>query len=125
MRNLTEIKMYFCDTYALIELIRGNPKYEEFGNFKVVCILNNLFELHQSLLKQFNKKTADFWMDKFSIIDVTTEDIIKASDFRFKYRKDKLSMTDCIGYCVAKRNKLKFLTGDEKFKNKDNVEFVK
>jgi len=87
--------------------------------------MNNLFELHQSLLRQFNKKTADYWMDKFNILEITMEDIIKASDFRYKYNKEKLSMTDCIGYIVAKRNKLKFLTGDEKFENKENVEFVK
>ena len=117
--------MYFYDTYALIELIRENSKYERFQNFKVVCILNNLFELHQSLLRQFNKKTADFWVDKFSLLEVTTDDIIKASDFRYKRSKDKLSMTDCIGYVVAKRNRLKFLTGDEKFEDMDNVEFIK
>ncbi|MEX0920288.1 MAG: PIN domain-containing protein [Candidatus Pacearchaeota archaeon] len=117
--------MYFYDSYALIEMIKGNPIYERFWDFKAICILNNLFELHQSLLREFNKKTADYWMDKFRILEVTAEDIINASDFRYKYKKEKLSMTDCIGYAVAKRNKLKFLTGDEKFKDKENVEFVK
>ena len=117
--------MYFYDSYALIEMIKSNRNYEKFWNFKATCIMNNLFELHQSLLRQFNKKTADYWMDKFNILEITMEDIIKASDFRYKYNKEKLSMTDCIGYIVAKRNKLKFLTGDEKFENKENVEFVK
>ena len=117
--------MYFYDTYALIEIIKGNSSYEKFQNFKAICTLNNLFELHQSLLRQFNKKTADYWMDKFDALEVITEDIIKASDFRYKYNEEKLSMTDCIGYIVAKRNKLKFLTGDEKCRNKENVEFVK
>jgi hypothetical protein len=117
--------MYFYDTYALIEMIRGNHNYERFWNFKAVCIINNLFELHQSLLKQFNKKTADYWIDKFNILEITIEDIIKSSEFRHKYKVEKLSMTDCIGYIVSKRNKLKFLTGDEKFKNKENVEFVR
>ena len=117
--------MYFYDTYALIEIIKGASVYEKFQNFKAICTLNNLFELHQFLLRQFNKKTADYWMDKFDALEVITEDIIKASDFRYKYNEEKLSMTDCIGYIVAKRNKLKFLTGDEKFRNKENVEFVK
>jgi uncharacterized protein len=117
--------MYFYDSYALIEMIKGNPVYEKFWNLKAICILNNLFELHQSLLRQFNKKTADYWMDKFRILEVTTEDVIRASDFRYKHRDEKLSMTDCIGYVVAENNKLKFLTGDEKFEGKKNVEFVK
>ena len=116
---------YFYDTYALLEMVRGNSAYEKFWNFKAICILNNLFELHQSLLKQFNKKTADYWMDKFAILEVKTEDIIRASDFRQKYRKEKLSMTDCMGYVIAKRNNLIFLTGDETFEDKENVEFVK
>jgi len=34
-------------------------------------------------------------------------------------------LTDCVGYVLAIRNNLKFLTGDEKFENKKNVEFVK
>ena len=38
---------------------------------------------------------------------------------------EKLSFIDCIGYYLAKKNKAKFLTGDEKFKNMENVEFVK
>lgn len=117
--------MYFYDTYALIEIIRGNSGYEKFRNFKAICILNNLFELHQSLLKLFNKKTADYWMDKFNILEITIKDIIEASDFRYEHSKDKLSMTDCIGYVVAKRNRLKFLTGDEKFEGIKNVEFVR
>jgi predicted nucleic acid-binding protein len=117
--------MYFYDTYAIIEMMNGNPSYQRFWNFRVVCILNNLFELHQYLLKKFGKKTADQWMDKFDILRTSVEDVINASDFRHKNRKEKLSMTDCMGYTVAERNNMKFLTGDEKFKNAKNVEFVK
>lgn len=122
---LKKDKMYFYDTYALIEMIMGNPNYQRFWNFKIVCALNNLFELHQSLLKQFSKKTADHWMDKFDVLEASVGDVVRASDFRHKNRKEKLSMTDCIGYVIAERNKMRFLTGDEKFKNKKNVEFVK
>ena len=64
-------------------------------------------------------------MNKFEILSISVKDILRASDFRRKYRKEKLSMTDCIGYAVAERSEMKFLTGDEKFKNKKNVEFVK
>ena len=34
-------------------------------------------------------------------------------------------MTDCVGYVVAKRVGVKFLTGDREFKDMPNVEFVK
>ena len=34
-------------------------------------------------------------------------------------------MTDCIGYIMAKKLNIKFLTGDKEFENFLNVEFVK
>ena len=34
-------------------------------------------------------------------------------------------MTDCIGYIIAKRLGMKFLTGDKEFEGFENVEFVK
>jgi predicted nucleic acid-binding protein len=40
-------------------------------------------------------------------------------------RKVDLSYADAIGYAVSLRLKLKFLTGDEAFKNLENVAFVK
>jgi len=32
---------------------------------------------------------------------------------------------DCIGYIIAKKSGVQFLTGDEHFKDFENVEFVK
>ena len=39
--------------------------------------------------------------------------------------KRKPSYIDCIGYMVAKRLNIKFLTGDKDFEDLDNVKFVK
>ena len=39
--------------------------------------------------------------------------------------KRKLSMTDCIGYMMAKQWGIKFLTGDKEFEDMENVEYVK
>ncbi|MBU0958442.1 MAG: hypothetical protein KKB31_00715, partial [Nanoarchaeota archaeon] len=58
-----------------------------------------------------------------NIIKIDTT--INATKFKFKNRKDGLSYTDCIGYILSKELGIKFLTGDKKFKNKSNVEFVK
>ena|SRR3989344_3507406 len=119
--------MYFFDSYALVEIIKGNGSYDTYKSNSPKCLLINLFELHQVLLREFNKQTADYWVKKFNyiIIDIKKEDIIVASDFRHKHKDKKFSMVDCIGYIVAKRNKLKFLTGNKGFKNLENVEFVK
>ena len=39
--------------------------------------------------------------------------------------KRNVSMTDCVGYILAKQLGIKFLTGDKEFEHLDNVEFVK
>jgi len=36
---------YFWDTYAIIELENGNPKYEKYANEPVVLTLFNLAEV--------------------------------------------------------------------------------
>ena len=44
-------------------------------------------------------------------------------DLEAKYKK--MSIPNVIGYIVAERYGVKFLTGDEGFRNFNNVEFVK
>ena len=46
-------------------------------------------------------------------------------DFRFLNKKSNLSYIDCIGYITAFKKEVKFVTGDDQFKNMKNVEFVK
>ena len=58
-------------------------------------------------------------------IEPTTNAIVEAVKLKFTHRKKKISYVDCLGYSIAKENKVRFLTGDEKFRNMDNVEFVK
>ena len=119
--------MYFFDSSALIEIIRGNVAYDKYKVEIPTCTILNLFEVHQALLREFNKQTADYWIKKFNyeLIEITKEDIIKASDLRFKFKDRKLSSIDCIGYIVAMKMGFRFLTGDRDFDNFTNVEFVK
>ena len=46
-------------------------------------------------------------------------------EFKLKYKKERVSYVDCIGHALALELGIRFLTGDEKFEDKDNVEFVK
>ena len=45
--------------------------------------------------------------------------------YSFKNKNKQLSIPDAIGYIIANRLNIKFLTGDEAFRNIENVEFVK
>ena len=113
MINLKEVKYYKEDESNGISLESLNEDFLGFGVYKIDATNIDL------------DSWVDNWMNKFEILSISVKDILRASDFRHKYRKEKLSMTDCIGYAAAERSGMKFLTGDEKFKNKKNVEFVK
>lgn len=54
---------------------------------------------------------------------MSNQELKEAMDFKIKHKK--FSIPDVIGYIVAKRHKVKFLTGDEGFRHFPNVEFVK
>ena len=121
-------KGFYFDTYALIEIRKGNNRYLPYTK-DVDIILNNLnlMELTFYLIRTDKEKDVQ---DSFSELSKNNTDydkaiLIEASRMKFKYKKEKLSFVDCIGYCLAKRHKVKFLTGDEKFRHKENVEFVK
>ena len=116
---------FFFDTYAIFEIIKGNPKYGPYTTSRIVTTIFNLAELNRNLKKERDKKVADEYTDKYFefIIDVTLEDIKNAMDL--KITKKKLSIPDAIGYTVAKRLGIKFLTGDNDFEGMEDVEFVK
>ena len=59
------------------------------------------------------------------IVPVSNEIIIEAMDFRKQHYKMDLSYVDCIGYTLAKKMKILFLTGDRQFEDMVNVKFLK
>jgi len=118
---------YFFDTYTIIELIKGNPNYEFIKDNVIITSSMNLAELYYSLLLENNKEFADKIINSFNfeLIDITSKIAIKSSLFRFQNKKLRLSYIDCLGYILALKNNLLFLTGDKSFENLDNVEYVK
>lgn len=118
---------YFLDTYALIEIAEGSPKYEKYLESDAVTLKNNLAELFYFLLKKYDEKTANFFLEKFSKIaaELPAEIIPKAMIFRYRHSKAMFSYIDCLGYIYALENKRFFLTGDRAFKEMENVELVR
>ena len=116
---------FFFDTYAFFEIINGNPNYKPYSNVKFVMTTFNLAELNYNLKKEKEKKVVDELTDKYSkfTVEVTNGDLKQAMDFKTAHRK--LSIPDAVGYTIAKRLGMKFLTGDGDFEDLDNVEFVK
>lgn len=118
-------KIYFFDTYAFFEIIKGNPNYKIYTDSKFITTIFNMTELNYNLKKEKDKKIVDDYTDEYSkfIVEVSIEDVKNAIDFKTSHRK--LSIPDAIGYKIAKRLGIKFLTGDKDFEGMENVEFVK
>ena len=120
-----EKQTYFFDTYAFFEIINGNPNYKKYVESIIITSIFNLAELDYNLKKEMTKENADLYTKEYypNLVDVTLEDLYQATDLKSKNRQ--LSIPEVIGYTIAKRLKIKFLTGDEGFEKIDNVEYVK
>ncbi len=129
--NWTAKKMgngiFFFDSYAIIESIKGNPNYLEYKDVVMITTKMNLFEVCYFLLRDYGEKNAEEYMERYSdsIVDFDTHTILQAAKLKLDKKNERLSMVDCIGYILAKSLGIKFLTGDEKFEEMDNVEYVK
>ena len=126
VKILTE--SFYFDTYALVEIAQGKQSYNKY-RYDVPIITNklNIMELAYFLFRigQDDKISVIFNDYLRYNVEPSTNAMIEAVKFKFMHRKKKLSYVDCLGYAIAKENKVKFLTGDEKFRSMDNVEFVK
>ena len=87
----------------------------------------NLYELYYSLIKEDEDKLAEEFFSRLigSCIKIIPEDIKAAAKFRLKNTRNDISFIDSLGYTISLRIGLKFLTGDEQFKNLNNTKFVK
>ncbi len=58
-------------------------------------------------------------------ISFAPTDCYEAVKFRYARKEKSLSYIDCLGYILAKRLEVSFLTGDKEFEGFPNVEFVR
>ena len=119
--------MYFFDSYAFFEILKDNPNYEEYKQVPLITTKMNLMEVYYWILLRQGKEMAEKVYTEFVdfCIEITDEIIKKACEFRIENKKKELSYVDCLGYVIARERNIKFLTGDEGFKDIINVEFIK
>lgn len=118
---------YFFDTYAIIEIVKGNPNYEQYKNSAAIISVLNLVELHYHITKKFGPGIANKLLGEYSkcVIGFTNEDVIAMTNFKIANNKKEFSLPDSLGYVLSLRHGIRFLTGDEGFRDMPNVEFVK
>ncbi len=121
-------RRFYLDTYAIIEMSRSNPHYAPYLK-DAQFILNklNLMEFAYFLMKVGEGKSAKAMFEEFARFHVEYDEdiLLRAAEMKLASLKQRLSFVDCIGYVLAKEHGAKFLTGDEQFRHKENVEFVK
>lgn len=117
---------YFFDSYAIIEILNGNPNYAKYVNEPVVLAIFNLIEIYWFAIREYSDNESEQIYEHYrqSIVEVGDEILKEAVKFRKKLKNRDLSYADCIGYIYALKSNLKFLTGDNEFKDLRNVEFV-
>ena len=115
---------YFWDTFALVQRQRGADSYAAFADAPVFTHEMNIYEFIAAILRDFDESTARSEIRSLSpnLLDSTTEDLFSAARFRAKTR---VSYVDALGYTLARKNDMRFLTGDKAFKSVDGVEFVR
>lgn len=118
---------YFLDSYAMVEIIKGNKNYLKFTHEELFTSVFHLYELYYVLIRDYDEDRAKFYFFRFkgNILKFNDNNIFAAANFKLKHKKNNISYADSIGYVLANENNLKFLTGDKEFEDLDNVEFVK
>jgi len=87
-KPVEERETYFFDTYAMIEVIRGNPKYNFYTKSSIITAIFNLAELNYNLKKEMSKEKADKYTEDYFdfLVDISLNDLEEAMDLKIKHK---------------------------------------
>jgi predicted nucleic acid-binding protein len=117
---------YFYDSYAIIAGIEGRTPYERFIEYeKGITSYYNILEVCYYLLRTKQEHLISDIMTRLLsiLVEPSPQDILPA--MRLRQMHASLSYTDALGYTLARRHQVQFLTGDEHFRDLPHVEFIK
>ena len=89
---------YFWDSYAVVEIVKGNPSYARYTQEPVVITIFNLAEIYWAALNELGEKESDeiYTHYKQSVVEIDDEILKDAIKFRKKHKNRDLSYADCI-----------------------------
>ena len=121
---------YFADSYALIEMLKGNENYRSFQSERLITTEFNICEVGFAVCRNYPEKAPQVLktVRKMVTLTATSNEDYCSGAARKKEASGqgkKLSTIDCVGYSVANRLKIPFLTGDREFADMGNVQFVR
>jgi uncharacterized protein len=121
---------FFADSYALIEMLKGNENYQSFQSEDLITTEFNICEVGFAVCREYPADATRVLraVRKMVIIQETRDEDYCTGAAQKKLATGegkKLSIIDCVGYSVANRLNIPFLTGDREFADMDNVQFVR
>lgn len=118
--------MHCLDTYALIEIFKGNPRFTPLFDDPFIITTWTFVEFYKTLLRDYGAEMAMPWIQRVKqhSFDVDIELLIQAVQFHFQHRKENLSLFDAIGYTYSLHSHFLFVTGDKAFKDREGVLFL-
>jgi predicted nucleic acid-binding protein len=110
----------FLDTFALVEMMQGNCAFMPYLQHGVTNQLN-LLEFHVRAAREHGEDEADAKLRRLhaKAIPVDVDDVLGAS--KVKRQIKGASYADALGYAMAQRRRIPFVTGDKAFKGLPGV----
>lgn len=124
---------FYYDSYAVLAYISGEKafaKYFDDGDKSSGALTKlNLMEIYFRAAKLHGHDAARQVIDRFSryLVDFDIDDIAGSMKLRERLMEKRLdiSYVDALGYYLAKKHGILFLTGDRHFEGLENVRYVK
>lgn len=118
------MRAYFFDTHALIGITTARPGYEPYRAAPIVTDRGCLYEFARYVLK--TRRARDVMPTLAALraerIEPEDKDLLAAA--KLLQRHPRASAQDALGYTLAQREGLKFLTGNTAFRKLRGVEYV-
>jgi hypothetical protein len=122
--------MFFLDSYAIIEMARGNPRYLRYRSEPSITSRANLLEVFYILAQQGDEDLARDVLEALGpkAIELPLEFIPTIARFRLQQvgaTGRRFSYVDALGYVYARENGYTLLTGAHEFEGLPDVAFVR
>lgn len=121
---------YYLDTYAIVELAKGNPNYRPYRQVRGRTSTWNLLEAYYVFLQEDRADFAElcFGSHRKDAVEFPDEILKEAARLRLRQKGatgQRLSYVDALGYAYAMEHGMRFLTGAAEFEGWPGVEWVR
>ena len=122
--------MFFLDSYAIIEMARGNPRYLRYRSEPAVTARTHLLEVYYILAQQGDENLAKSALRALGPHAIETPLELTPQIALFRLRQvgatgRRFSYADALGYVYARENGYTLLTGAHEFAGLPDVAFVR